>query len=137
MRYMFDTDTCISLLDGREPQKQRNIVVRLDKLNLADIAVSTITVSELFFGAANGLYRKTNLEALELFLLDLQVLPFDILAAREAGAVRAALEKAGTRIGAMDTLIAAHAKALRLTVVTNNVAHFGKVKGLKVENWSV
>jgi tRNA(fMet)-specific endonuclease VapC len=136
MRYMFDTDTCISLLDGREPQKQRNIVARLDKLHLADIAVSSITVSELVFGAENGQYRKTNLEALELFLLDVQVLPFDFAAAREAGAVRAALEKAGTRTGAMDTLIAAHAKVLRLAVVTNNVAHFGRVKGLKVENWS-
>ncbi len=137
MRYMFDTDTCISLLDSREPDKQRRILARLDKLHQADIALSSITVSELVFGAENGLYRKTNLEALELFLLDFQVLSFDFAAAREAGAVRAALEKAGRRIGVMDTLIAAHAKVIGLTVVTNNVAHFGKVKGLKVENWSV
>jgi len=137
MRYLFDTDTCISLLDHREPGKQRNILTRLDKLQQADIALSSITVSELAFGAENGLHRKTNLEALELFLLDFQILPFDFAAAREAGAVRAVLEKAGRRIGVMDTLIAAHAKAMGLTVVTNNVAHFGKVKGLKVENWSV
>lgn len=110
MRYLFDTDTCISLLDHREPDKQRNILARLDKLQQADIALSSITVSELVFGAENGLHRKANLEA---------------------------LEKAGRRIGAMDTLIAAHAKVMGLTVVTNNVAHFGKVKGLKVENWSV
>jgi tRNA(fMet)-specific endonuclease VapC len=137
MRYMFDTDTCISLLDNREPEKQRNILARLDKLRQEDVALSSITVSELVFGAENGQYRKTNLEALELFLLDLQVLPFDFAAAREAGAVRARLEKVGRRIGVMDTLIAGHAKATRLTVVTNNVAHFGNVKGLKVENWSV
>jgi tRNA(fMet)-specific endonuclease VapC len=137
MRYMFDTDTCISLLDNREPEKQRNILARLDKLRQEDVALSSITVSELVFGAENGQYRKTNLEALELFLLDLQVLPFDFAAAREAGAVRAALERAGRRIGVMDTLIAAHAKLMRLTVVTNNIAHFGSVKGLKVENWSV
>lgn len=137
MRFLFDTDTCISLLDHREPDKQRNILARLDKLQQADIALSSITVSELVFGAENGLHRKTNLEALELFLLDFQILPFDFSAAREAGAVRAALEKAGRRIGVMDTLIAAHAKVMGLTVVTNNVAHFGKVKGLKVENWSV
>lgn len=137
MRFLFDTDTCISLLDHREPDKQRNILARLDKLQQADIALSSITVSELVFGAENGLHRKTNLEALELFLLDFQILPFDFSAAREAGAVRAALEKAGRRIGVMDTLIAAHAKVMGLTVVTNNVGHFGKVKGLKVENWSV
>jgi tRNA(fMet)-specific endonuclease VapC len=136
MKFMFDTDTCISLLDGREPEKQRKILARMDNLQPADVALSSITVSELMFGAENGQHRKTNLEALELFLLDLQVLPFDLGAAREAGAVRAALEKAGTRIGAMDTLIAAHAKSLRLTVITNNAVHFGKVKGLKMENWS-
>jgi tRNA(fMet)-specific endonuclease VapC len=137
MKYLFDTDTCISLLDNREPDKQRNILTRLDKLQQLDIALSSITVSELVFGAENGLHRKTNLDALELFLLDFQILPFDFAAAREAGAVRAALEKADRRIGMMDTLIAAHAKAMSLTVVTNNVAHFGKVKGLKVENWSM
>ncbi len=137
MRYMLDTDTCISLLDNREPDKQRNILARLDKCSQSDIAMSSITVSELVFGAENGLHRKTNLEALETFLLDFQVLPFDFAAAREAGVVRALLEKLGRRIGVMDTLIAAHAKLLGLTVVTNNVAHFGKVKGLKVENWSV
>lgn len=137
MRFMFDTDTCISLLDNGEPEKQRNILARLDKLRQEDVALSSITLSELVFGAENGLYRKTNLQALELFLLDLQVLPFDFAAAREAGVVRAALEKAGRRIGVMDTLIAAHAKEMRLTVVTNNIAHFGNVKGLKVENWSV
>jgi tRNA(fMet)-specific endonuclease VapC len=87
--------------------------------------------------AESGLNHKANLDALETFLLDFQVLPFDFSAAREAGAVRAALEKFGRRIGVMDTLIAAHAKQLGLTVVTNNVAHFGKVKSLKIENWSV
>ncbi len=137
MRYMFDTDTSISLLDNREPAKQQKILSRLEKLRDPDIALSSITVSELMFGAENGLHRKTNLEALATFLLDFQVLPFDFAAAREAGAVRASLEKLGRRIGVMDTLIAAHAKVLGLVVVTNNVAHFGKVKGLKVENWSV
>ena len=137
MRYMFDTDTSISLLDSREPAKQQKILSRLEKLREPDIALSSITVSELMFGAENGLHRKTNLEALTTFLLDFQVLPFDFAAAREAGAVRASLEKLGRRIGVMDTLIAAHAKVLGLIVVTNNVAHFGKVKDLKVENWSV
>ena len=137
MRYMFDTDTSISLLDSREPAKQLKILSRLEKLKETDIALSSITVSELMFGAENGLHRKTNLEALETFLLDFQVLSFDFAAAREAGAVRASLEKLGRRIGVMDTLIGAHAKVLGLIVVTNNVAHFGKIKGLKVENWSL
>ncbi len=137
MRDMFDTDTCNSLLDNREPDKQRNILTHLDKLQQSDISLSSITVAELVFGAENGLHRKTNLEALEIFLLDFQVLPFDFTAAREAGAVHASLEKLDRRIGALDTLIAAHAKLLGLAVVTNNVAPFRKVKGLRVESWSV
>ena len=136
MNYLFDTDTCISLLDGREPDKQHNILTRLENLLRPEIFVSTVTVSELSFGAENSRFRKANLAALDAFLLDFQVIPFDESAAREAGRVRAELEKKGQRIGTLDTLIAAHAKSLGLPVVTNNVADFSRVTGLKVENWS-
>ena len=137
MNYLFDTDTCISLLDGREPEKQKNILNRLERLRQPEIILSTVTVSELSFGVENSRFRKTNLAALDAFLLDFRVIPFDEAAAREAGRVRAELEKKRQRIGAMDTLIAAHAKSLGLPVVTNNVADFSRVRGLKVENWSV
>ena len=136
MNYLFDTDTCISLLDGREPEKQQNILTRMEQLHRPEIFLSTVTVSELSFGVENSRYRKANLAALDAFLLDFRVMPFDETAAREAGRVRAELEKKGQRIGAMDTLIAAHAKSLGLPVVTNNVADFSRVRGLKVENWS-
>jgi tRNA(fMet)-specific endonuclease VapC len=136
MNYLFDTDTCISLLDGREPDKQQNILTRLEHLLRPELFVSTVTVSELSFGVENSRFRKANLAALDAFLLDFRVIPFDESAAREAGRVRAELERKGQRIGALDTLIAAHAKSLGLPVVTNNVADFSRVKGLKVENWS-
>jgi tRNA(fMet)-specific endonuclease VapC len=136
MNYLFDTDTCISLLDGREPDKQQNILTRLERLHRSEIFLSTVTVSELSFGVENSRFRKANLAALDAFLLDFRVMPFDESAAREAGRVRAELEKKGQRIGVMDTLIAAHAKSLGLPVVTNNVADFSRVRGLKVENWS-
>jgi tRNA(fMet)-specific endonuclease VapC len=136
MNYLFDTDTCISLLDGREPDKQQNILTRLERLRQPEIFLSTVTVSELSFGVENSRFRKINLAALDAFLLDFRIMPFDETAAREAGRVRAELEKKGQRIGAMDTLIAAHAKSLGLPVVTNNVADFSEVRGLKVENWS-
>jgi tRNA(fMet)-specific endonuclease VapC len=136
MNYLFDTDTCISLLDGREPDKQQNILTHLEHLHRPEIFLSTVTVSELSFGVENSRFRKANLAALDAFLLDFRVMPFDETAAREAGRVRAELEKKGQRIGAMDTLIAAHAKSLGLPVVTNNVADFSRVRGLKVENWS-
>jgi tRNA(fMet)-specific endonuclease VapC len=137
MSYLFDTDTCISLLDSREPDKQGNILARLEKLGRPEVFLSTVTVSELVFGVENSRFRKSNLAALDTFLLDFQIAPFDETAAREAGRVRAVLEKKGQRIGVMDTLIAGHARSLGLAVVTNNVAHFAKVKELKVENWSV
>jgi len=136
LKYLFDTDTCISLLDDRDPERQRNILARLERLERPEIALSSITVSELAFGVENSRFRKTNAAALDTFLLDFQIFAFDEEAARETGRVRAALEKKGQRIGVMDTLIAAHAKLLGLIVVTNNVAHFSKVSGLKVENWS-
>ena len=136
MNYLFDTDTCISLLDGREPDKQQNILTRMERLHRPEIFLSTVTVSELSFGVENSRFRKANLAALDAFLLDFRVMPFDESAAREAGRVRAELEKKGQRIGVMDTLIAAHAKSLGLPVVTNNVADFSRVRGLKVENWS-
>ncbi len=136
MNYLFDTDTCISLLDGRDPDKQQNILAHLEHLHRPEIFLSTVTVSELSFGVENSRFRKANLAALDAFLLDFRVVPFDETAAREAGRVRAELEKKGQRIGATDTLIAAHAKSLGLPAVTNNVADFSRVRGLEVENWS-
>ena len=73
--------------------------------------------------------------ALHQFLIPLDIVDFDVAAAREYGAVRAGLEKAGTPIGALDTLIASHAKSLDCTLVTNNSREFVRVNGLKVENW--
>lgn len=136
MKYLFDTDICISLLDGREPQKQARILAKLEK-QVTEIGLSVITVAELVFGVENSQHRKTNFAALDAFLMDFTILPFDEAAAREAGVVRAGLEKAGQRIGAMDTLISAHAKSLGLAVVTGNESHFSRVRGLKVENWTV
>jgi len=137
VKYLFDTDTCISLLDGRDPDRQRNILSRMDKLDQPAISLSSITVSELAFGVENSRFRKANAAALDTFLLDFQIHAFDEAAARETGRVRAALEKKGQRIGVMDTLIAAHAKSLGLTVITNNTVHFSKVSGIKIENWSI
>jgi tRNA(fMet)-specific endonuclease VapC len=137
VKYLLDTDTCISLLDSREPEKQERILRRLDRTAPTDVALSTITVSELAFGVENSRFRKANAAALDTFLLDFSILPFDEKASRETGKVRAELEKRGQRIGVMDTMIAAHARSLAMTVVTNNTVHFSKVGGLKVENWSV
>mgnify|MGYP000054453507 CR=1 FL=1 len=136
MKYLFDTDTCISLIDAREPARQKAILARLERLRDTEVVVSTISVFELSFGVENSAFREVNRQVLDALLLDFRIAPFDEPAAREAGVVRATLEKAGKRISPMDVLIAGHAKALGVTIVAGNLSHFSRIKGLKVENWS-
>ncbi len=97
--------------------------------------MSAITLAELRCGIAASQRRAVNLAKLELFLAIFEIAPFDAPAATAYGSLRAQLQARGTPIGPLDTLIAAHALALGATVVTNNVREFGRVPGLKVENW--
>ncbi|HEU0186708.1 MAG TPA: type II toxin-antitoxin system VapC family toxin [Gallionellaceae bacterium] len=137
MSYMLDTDTCIYLITGREPRKQQNILAKLESLEQGEIVhLSSIVVSELSYGAQKGRWKKTNMALLEQFLLDFRIAVFDEHAAHCCGAIRAALERKGKPIGPMDTLIAAHAVSLDVTLATHNVREFRRVSGLKVENWA-
>ena len=92
-------------------------------------------MAELEFGVCNSSRPEQNRLALMTFLSRIEVVPFGAEAAREYGSIRADLTRKGTLIGANDLLIAAHAKALGLTLVTNNTREFDRVEGLKVENW--
>lgn len=130
MRYLLDTDICIYVLNKRPPEVLSQFLAHEDD----GIAVSVITASELLFGVRKSSSTK-NLAALEAFLASLNVLDFDLAAARRYGELRAHLEKKGTPIGSMDMQIAAHALALDLTMVTNNGREFKRVPGLRVENW--
>ena len=130
MKYLLDTDICIALINDRPP----GVIERFRRHQLGDIGVSSITVSELAFGVAKTNSQR-NAHALEKFLLPLEIMPFTAEAAFVAGTVRAVLEKRGKPIGPMDLLIASHAKALGVTVVTNNTREFARVPGLKVQNW--
>jgi tRNA(fMet)-specific endonuclease VapC len=89
----------------------------------------------LEFGARKSAAVEKNLAALHQFSIPFDILPFDYNATIEYGIIRADLEKQGTPIGPLDTLIAAHAKSLNYTLVTNNVKEFSRVGGLKLENW--
>lgn len=137
MHYMLDTDTCIYLITGREPQKQQNILAKLESLEQGELVyLSSIVVSELGYGAQKGRWKKINMALLEQFLLDFKIAAFDEHAAHCCGTIRAVLEKKGKPIGPMDTLIAAHAVSLDMTLVTHNMREFSRVNGLKVENWA-
>jgi tRNA(fMet)-specific endonuclease VapC len=101
----------------------------------AAVCVSVIVAAELRYGCARKGSSPRLLRRVEEFLSEVPVLPFDVPADSEYGAIRAELEAAGRPIGGMDLLIAAHACALAATVVTANVGEFKRVRGLSVENW--
>ena len=131
MKAMLDTNICIYIIK-RNPD---SVLRRLSSLQVGDIGISAITLAELEYGAAKSAQPKKNREALEEFVSPLEVAPFDRNATEAYGTVRAALEKKGRPIGAMDLLIAAHALSLGARLVTNNEREFRQVPGLRVENW--
>ena len=133
MKYMLDTNICISAIKNR-PQI---VLHRLMRQNPEDVCISSITFAELLHGVEKSRDSDKNRIALSLFLSPMSVLDFDSTAARAYGKIRAELEKKGTPIGPMDTLIAAHALSEELIVVTNNTREFNRVEGLNVEDWTI
>jgi tRNA(fMet)-specific endonuclease VapC len=128
---MLDTNVCIDAIRNRS----RLLVERIRSRSVDDIAISVITLSELQHGIAKSSYPEKNRVAMLEFLVPFAVLPFDDMAARSYGQIRATLEAQGNAIGPMDMLIAAHALSRRVSLVTNNVDEFRRVPGLSVENW--
>ena len=106
-----------------------------DKFDDDELCISAITLAELEYGASNSSDEERNRESLYDFLRGLMVMPFDSAAAREYGDIRAYLRRKGTPVGSNDMLIAAHARSLGLTLVTNNIREFERIEGLKAENW--
>ena len=131
MRYMLDTNIIIYAKDARP----EIVLERFRQYNPGDLCISSITMAELEYGVCNSKKPEQNRLALMTFLSGIAVVPFDADAALEYGSIRADLTKKGTLIGANDMLIAAHAKALNLTLVTNNSREFNRVEGLEIENW--
>jgi len=132
MKYMLDTNICFYLIK----QKPEKVLRRFKNHSIGDIGISSITLAELRFGVEKSQQILNNRQALAEFILPLEIADFDEKAAMIYGAVRAALEKAGTPVGAMDMLIGAHALSLGITLVTNNTREFSQIKNLKVVDWS-
>jgi len=104
---------------------------------VGDIGLSSITLAELRYGVAKSQHSEKNRQALDEFILPLEIADFDEKAAEKYGTVRTLLEKDGRLVGPMDMLIGAHAMSLRATLVTNNTREFRQIKNLKVVDWSV
>jgi tRNA(fMet)-specific endonuclease VapC len=128
---MLDTNICIALIRGRSD----HALQRLQSKRVGQVCVSSITVAELEAGAARSQWPEQARSALAQFLASLEIAAFDEAAAQAYGNVRGGLERLGTPIGPLDTLIAAHAIALECTIVTNNVREFARVPDLQVEDW--
>ncbi len=130
-KILLDTDTCIYIINN----KPLHVRKKFEKYDIFDIAISSITLSELVFGIEKSRYKEQNKKALKGFLEPLEVLDFGYNQSLVYGKLRAELEKNKNLIGSMDMLIAAHALSLNLSLVTNNERDFKKVPKLKLQNW--
>lgn len=132
MEYILDTNICIYIIKKKPAQ----VFARFKLLPLGSVGISSITLAELQYGVQKSSQPEKNQLALDQFLIPLEIIDFDTNAALEYGRIRTDLERNGTPIGPLDTLIAAHVKSLELTLVTNNEKEFKRVAGLKIENWT-
>jgi tRNA(fMet)-specific endonuclease VapC len=131
MKAMLDTNICIYIIK-RRPHR---CSIGLALSQLGTLVFQASLRAELEYGAAKSAQPRRNREALEEFVSPLDLDPFDRDAAEAYGRIRAALDRKGLPIGAMDMLIAAHALSLGANLVTNNETEFRRVSGLRVENW--
>ena len=132
MRYLLDTNICIYIAK----QKPLEVLERLRRLRWGDVGMSVITNLELVYGAWKSQHREANLQRIQSLEGLIPVLPLDASVSHHFGQIRAELENKGITIGAYDLLIAAHTRALGLTLVTNNVREFRRVPQLNVEDWT-
>ena len=127
---LLDTDTVIDLLRG-----DASILRRVRSRPPKTLGISTVTLYELRVGVEKSREAAANRKLLTDALAPFEVLSFDNPASHESARVRAELEKKGKGIGPYDTLIAGHALALGVVLVTSNTREFSRVRGLKLENW--
>jgi tRNA(fMet)-specific endonuclease VapC len=132
-RYMLDTDTCSYIMK----RSSAEVLRRLQSIATTDLCMSVVTKAELLYGVQVSPRREQDAAALAAFLPYVDAVEFNDDGAAHYAEIRADLKKRGALIGANDLFIAAHARALGLTLVTNNTAEFERVAGLALENWTV
>jgi tRNA(fMet)-specific endonuclease VapC len=130
---MLDTDTCSYILKRSHPQ----VLKRLQSVPVGEVCMSVVTKAELLYGVEVSPRRAQDAVALAAFLPYVEALDLTDDTAIHYAEIRADLKKRGAMIGANDLFIAAHARARGLTLVTNNVAEFERVRGLSLENWTL
>ena len=131
MRYMLDTNICSYVLRSRPA----SVKERFDEAGPDALGISSVVLAELLYGAARHPSGAVIRREIRDFVSRLDVLPWDEAAAEHYGDLRAGLERHGRPLGAMDLMIAAHARSRGATLVSNDVRHFERVEGLLVANW--
>ena len=130
LKYLLDTHIVIYTIKNR-PRRVRERFTR----HQGQLAISSVTLMELVYGAEKSPQPERNLRDIDGLAARLDVLPYDAAAATHTGQIRAELARQGTPIGPYDQMIAGHARALGLILVSNDAAEFGRVPGLRLENW--
>jgi tRNA(fMet)-specific endonuclease VapC len=131
MKFMLDTNICIYLIK----KKPESVLKKFQSIQVGDVGISAITLAELQFGVYHSAAPDRNGDALNAFIISLEVAPFDEVAALYYGRIRSYLQAKGVAIGAMDMLIAAHAQSRSVVLVTNNLREFVRIPDLFLENW--
>jgi len=130
LKYMLDTNACIAAIN----RSSERVIERILEQHSEDIVTSVVCAAELRYGAEKSAKREQALGKLQLFLSSIRTIPLDVPMLGFYGRLRADLSRKGRPIGPLDTLIAAHALSLDLTLVTSNSKEFRRVKGLRVED---
>jgi tRNA(fMet)-specific endonuclease VapC len=132
MKYLLDTNICIFIIKNNPSL----VLNRFKKLSPGEILLSSITLAELRYGVEKSHHKERNSDALEEFILPLEIASFDDRAAHFYGVLQAQLEKKGTPIGPLELMIASHAQSLELILVTNNIKEFSRVPRLPLQDWT-
>ena len=131
MIYVLDTNTCIYFLNGTSTRIRDQIASRKS----SELATTSVTAAELYYGAYHSKQITKNLQVLQKFFANLQILPFHRKAAKEFARLKEKLTKKGNLIGVFDLMIAAIARREDITLVTHNTGEFRRIEDLLVEDW--
>jgi tRNA(fMet)-specific endonuclease VapC len=132
VKFLLDTNICIYIIN----EKPEKVLRKFEQYPVHEFGISSVTHAELQHGVEKSKYKNTNQEALDEFLLPLTILPIHgKRLVTTYGEIRVSLESKGKTIGPLDMLIAAHALSLDLTIISNNIKEFARIKDLKCENW--
>lgn len=131
MKYALDTDILIYFLKGKE-----SVVSKMCELPVDELGTTIINHAELFFGALNSAHKKKNTIKVQDVLGKLNLLPFCEGSSYRFAENKATLKKTGKIVADLDLMIASICIQNEVTLITNNVKHFKRIKGLKIENWS-